>query len=230
MMLNPGTARSTAATASARAELIDHLRESGIRDERVLHAIAMVPREEFVQDAFRHRAYEDSALPIACGQTISQPYTVAMMTQLLEAEPGMKVLEVGTGSGYQAAVLHTLGLKVFTIERHFELLQNARAVFQKLGYNIASHLGDGTLGWSTFAPYDRIVVTAGAPDIPTSLLRQLAPDGRLVIPIGGRQQQRMQAAIKIGDTSQYDVFDYGEFKFVPLVGRNAWDQESGGQE
>lgn len=220
------TGARSSTTAMARGELIDLLRERGIHDERVLHAVAMVPREEFVPTAFRHRAYEDSALPIACGQTISQPYTVAVMTQALEAEPGMKVLEIGTGSGYQAAVLHMLGLKVFTIERHFDLMQGARAVLERLGYNIASHLGDGTLGWSTFAPYDRIVVTAGAPEIPSTLLRQLAPDGRLVIPIGDRDVQRMHVAAKVGDTNQYDVFDHGEYKFVPLVGRNAWDRDA----
>ncbi|MBS1910911.1 MAG: protein-L-isoaspartate(D-aspartate) O-methyltransferase [Bacteroidetes bacterium] len=212
-------------TASARAELIDHLRERGITDERVLHAIAMVPREEFVPTAFKHRAYEDSALPIACGQTISQPYTVAIMTQALQAEPGMRVLEIGTGSGYQAAVLAMLGLKVFTIERHYDLLHAARQTLERIGCNVATHLGDGTVGWSAFAPYDRIVVTAGAPEIPSALLRQLAPDGRLVIPIGGREQQNMQVVVKIGDTNQYDVFDYGEYKFVPLIGRNAWERD-----
>lgn len=223
-MINSST--RSAATATALAELIDLLRDRGVHDERVLHAIAMVPREEFVQSAFRHRAYEDCPLPLACGQTISQPSTVAMMSQLVDGTPGMKVLEIGTGSGYQAAVLHTMGYKVFTIERHFELLQQARRVLDAIGCNVASHLGDGTLGWSTFAPYDRIVVTAGAPEIPSPLLRQLAPDGRLIIPIGDRTQQSMHVAIKVGDTSQYDVFDHGTFKFVPLVGRNAWDVDA----
>lgn len=206
-------------------ELIALLREKGVRDERVLRAVSLVPREEFVPSAFRHRAYEDSALPIGSGQTISQPYTVAMMTQLLEAEPGMKVLEIGTGSGYQAAVLHMMGLKVFTIERHYDLLHQARITLDKIGCNVASHLGDGTLGWSSFAPYDRIIVTAGAPTIPSSLLKQLAPNGRMVIPTGGREAQRMEVVMKLGDSNEYDVYDYGEFKFVPLIGRNAWDRD-----
>lgn len=209
----------------ARSELIEMLRERGITDERVLQAISLVPREVFTPSAFQQRAYEDSALPISCGQTISQPYTVAMMTQLLEAQPGMKVLEIGTGSGYQAAVLHAMGMKVFSIERHADLLADARRNLEKIGANVATHLGDGTLGWSSYAPYDRIIVTAGAPRIPSPLLRQLAPDGRLVIPIGNRDLQRMEVAIKVGDTNEYDLYDYGEFKFVPLIGRNAWDKD-----
>lgn len=212
-------------TTQARLLLADALRERGITDERVLHAIATVPREEFVPPAFRRRAYEDEALPIACGQTISQPFTVAMMTELLEAREGMSVLEIGTGSGYQAAVLCFMGLRVFTIERHVELLQQAREQLSKAGCNVATHLGDGSLGWSTFAPYDRIIVTAGAPTIPSALLKQLAPEGRLVIPIGDQNAQRMQVVIRVGDTNQYDVFEHGEFKFVPLIGRNAWKKE-----
>jgi protein-L-isoaspartate(D-aspartate) O-methyltransferase len=209
----------------ARNGLIETLRERGVTDERVLRAVSLVPREEFVPSAFSHRAYEDSALPIGSGQTISQPSTVALMTQLLEAAPGMKVLEIGTGSGYQAAVLYMMGLKVFTIERHYDLLHQARLVLDRIGCNVASHLGDGTLGWSAFAPYDRIIVTAGSPDMPSSLLKQLAPNGKLVIPIGSRESQRMEVATKIGDTNEYDVFDHGEFKFVPLIGRNAWDRD-----
>jgi len=211
-----------------RQEMVENLRARGITDERVLDVIARLPREEFVSSAFRSRAYEDDALPIACNQTISQPYTVARMTQLLEARPGMKVLEIGTGSGYQAAVLCMLGLKVFTIERHAELLRGARENLARVGCNVATHLGDGTLGWMTFAPYDRIIVTAGAPEIPQPLLRQLAPDGRLIIPTGGRDAQRMEMVFKIGDTGQYDVYDYGEFKFVPLIGRNAWERGGAG--
>ena len=211
-----------------RQEMVESLRARGITDEAVLSAIARIPREEFVPSAFRTRAYEDDALPIACNQTISQPYTVARMTELLEAEPGMKVLEIGTGSGYQAAVLAMLGMRVFTIERHAELLRQARESLARVGCNVATHLGDGTLGWMTYAPYDRIIVTAGAPEVPRPLLRQLAPDGRLLIPTGGRDAQRMQMAIKVGDTGQYDLYDYGEFKFVPLIGRNAWEREGTG--
>ncbi len=209
----------------ARRELVAVLRQRGIYDEQVLHAIATVPREEFVPPAFRHRAYEDDALPIGCGQTISQPFTVATMSQLLEASPGMKVLEIGTGSGYQAAILCMMGMRVFTVERHADLLARARAALTAVGCNVATYLGDGTVGWNTYAPYDRIIVTAGAPVIPSSLLRQLAPDGRLIIPTGDRQSQQMQMAVKLGDTSEYDVYEYGEFKFVPLIGRNAWSQD-----
>lgn len=211
----------------ARRELVDGLRERGIVDEDVLRAIGSIPREEFVPAAFRHRAYDDDALPIGQGQTISQPYTVAMMSQLLEARPGMKVLEIGTGSGYQAAVLCVMGMKVFTIERHVELFRQARENLERIGCNVASYLGDGTVGWSAYAPYDRIIVTAGAPVIPSMLLKQLAPDGRLVIPTGGRESQRMQVAVKVGAASEYDLYEYGEYKFVPLIGRNAWSVEEG---
>ncbi|MDT8325282.1 MAG: protein-L-isoaspartate(D-aspartate) O-methyltransferase, partial [Bacteroidota bacterium] len=155
----------------ARSQLVDILRGRGIDDKGVLDAIAAIPRHVFVQDVFRPRAYEDSALPISCQQTISQPYTVAFMTQLLRVQPGDKVLEIGTGSGYQACVLAEMGARVFTIERHFDLLEQARSRFDQLGYNVASKVGDGSIGWSQFAPYRGIIVTAGAPDIPPSLLR-----------------------------------------------------------
>jgi protein-L-isoaspartate(D-aspartate) O-methyltransferase len=212
----------------ARLALLDILRSRGITDELVLSAIGKVPREEFVPPAFRHRAYDDDALPIDCSQTISQPYTVAVMSQSLEARTGMSVLEIGTGSGYQAAVLWHMGLRVFTVERHQDLLRQARERFERIGCSIASHLGDGTLGWSAFAPYDRIIVTAGAPEIPSALLKQLAPDGRLVIPIGDFVNQTMQVAVKVGDSAQYDLFEYGNFKFVPLIGRRGWQKEGNG--
>jgi protein-L-isoaspartate(D-aspartate) O-methyltransferase len=217
-------------TAQARRELADALRQRGVRDERVLRAIVSLPREEFVPPGFRNRAYDDDALPISCGQTISQPFTVAMMTELLEAEQGMSVLEIGTGSGYQAAVLCFMGLRVFTVERHVELLQQARENLIRVGCNVATHLGDGSVGWSTYAPYDRIIVTAGAPDIPGALLKQLAPDGRMVIPIGDQSAQKMQVVIRLGDTNQYDVFEHGDFKFVPLIGRNAWQKDEAPRE
>ncbi len=220
---------SLSGTAQARLGLIQTLREKGITDENVLQAINRVPRELFVPDAFQARAYDDSALPIECQQTISQPYTVAVMSQQLEAKEGMKVLEIGTGSGYQAAVLYFMGLRVFTIERHEKLLETARKRLNKLNCNVAMLAGDGSLGWSTYAPYDRIIVTAGAPEIPQSLLKQLAPNGRLVIPVGARESQRLQVVVRDGEENQYDVYDCGEFKFVPLIGRKAWkidDKES----
>ncbi len=219
-----------ASTVAARQALIEGLRERGITDENVLRAILTVPREEFVPNAFRHRAYEDGALPISCNQTISQPFTVALMSQYLEASEGMSVLEVGTGSGYQAAVLCMMGLRVFSVERHAELLQLARERLDRVKCNVATYLGDGTLGWSSFAPYDRIIVTAGAPTIPPALLKQLAPNGRLVIPIGDRATQQMQLVVRHGDMAEYDVFEFGECKFVPLVGRGGWNGEEAQRE
>ena len=217
--------RSSGSSQHARQGLLDELRAKGINDERVLQAIARIPREEFVPSTFRHRAYDDDALPIACAQTISQPYTVAMMSQLLEAKPDMSVLEIGTGSGYQAAVLFYMGLRVFTVERHAELLAQARERLSRIGVNVATHLGDGTVGWSQFAPYDRIIVTAGAPEVPTALLKQLAPNGRLVVPVGDTASQMMKVVTRRGDSDEFDTADAGSFKFVPLIGREGWRKE-----
>jgi protein-L-isoaspartate(D-aspartate) O-methyltransferase len=203
-----------------RAEMIDLLRQRGITDEKVLKAMEKVERHLFVGEHFVNRAYDDTALPIDCQQTISQPYTVAFMTENLQVQKGDRVLEVGTGSGYQAALLGEMGAHVFTIERHFELLHKARKLFDTLGYNIASKVGDGTVGWSEFAPFDRIIVTAGAPDIPPPLLKQLADDGRLVIPVGSMEIQVLKVV-----TKQKDKFITEEkfgFKFVPLVGKEGW--------
>ena len=204
----------------ARQQLVTLLRSKGIKDERVLDAIAAVPRHEFIQEVFRHRAYEDSALPISCQQTISQPYTVAFMTQLLKVKSGDKVLEIGTGSGYQACILAEMGVRVFTIERHFDLLENARAHFEALGYNIASKVGDGTIGWSQFAPYQGIIVTAGAPDVPSSLLRQLDDGGHLVIPVGDQTTQNMVVVERKGE--EFVHTKSAGFKFVPLLGKEGW--------
>lgn len=214
-------------SSAERRSMIEDLRTRGITDERVLQAMSLIPREDFVEPTFRTRAYSDSALPIGAGQTISQPYTVASMSQALEAEPGMSVLEIGTGSGYQAAVLSLMGLRVYSIERHRALHERARATLEHLGCNVSLLHGDGSVGWSLNSPYDRIIVTAGAPEVPTVLLKQLAPDGRLVIPIGDRTTQRMEVVVRHGDRSEYDVFDYGEYRFVPLIGRTGW---SGGEE
>ena len=216
---------ATAALRTSRQDLLDQLRTRGISDEAVLKAIAKIPREEFVPTAFRHRAWEDGALPISCNQTISQPFTVAFQTQLLEATPGMNALEIGTGSGYQAAVLWALGLRVFTIERHADLLSQARQLLEAIGCNVAMRVADGTVGWSAFAPFDRIIVTAGAPATPPALLKQLSPNGRLVIPIGDKTTQRMKVFIRQQDSEQFDELDYGDFKFVPLIGREGWERE-----
>ncbi len=208
----------------ASLQLATELKEKGITNQLVLNGISLTQRDEFVSSGFRTRAWENEALPIECGQTISQPYTVAWMTQLLEPYEGMKVLEIGTGSGYQAAVLYNMGIRVWSVERIADLLANARKTFDRLGYNIATHLGDGTLGWSTFAPYDGILVTAGAPDVPQSLMRQLTVGGRLVIPVGDKSVQRLQVIQRVSE-DEYEVQDRGEFRFVPLIGRRGWIDE-----
>ncbi len=167
------------------AQLIEELRQEGIRDERVLDAVARTPREEFIDTPFAHSAYENTALPIACGQTISQPFVVAYMTEVLEVGPEMRVLEIGTGSGYQAAVLSYLCRRVYTVERHRPLLDAARARFERLKlHNIASRHGDGFLGWPEQAPFDRILLTAAAAEVPQTLIEQLKPGGMLVAPVG----------------------------------------------
>lgn len=204
----------------ARGQLVELLQKKGITDAAVLDAVASIPRHAFVQEVFKPKAYDDSALPISCQQTISQPYTVAFMTQLLQVRRGHKVLEIGTGSGYQACILAHLGARVFTIERHFDLLEQARRLMEELGYNIASKVGDGTIGWSQFAPFDGIIVTAGAPDVPQSLLRQLADGGRLVIPVGDQSTQDMIVVQRSGD--DFSHYRHAGFKFVPLVGKEGW--------
>jgi len=203
-----------------REEMIQLLRERGIADEQVIQAMRRVPRHRFVPEAFVYHAYEDRALPIGLNQTISQPYTVAFMTQALDVHEGNKVLEIGTGSGYQAAILAEMGARVFTIERYFELLQQARKTLEKLGYRVASKVGDGTVGWREFAPFDRIIVTAAAPEVPDPLLKQLNDDGRLVIPVGDLDVQELIIISKKGEElSEEKVFG---FKFVPLIGKKGW--------
>lgn len=200
--------------------MIALLKDRGITDERLLRAMAKVPRHLFVPPPFTNRAYDDSALPIGMMQTISQPYTVAFMTQALGVKPGDKVLEVGTGSGYQAAILAEMGAHVFTIERHMELLTRARKILEKLGYRVASKVGDGTLGWSEFAPYNGIIVTAAAPDVPDPLLKQLADGGKLVIPVGDLDVQNLLVVTRRGEeVERKEVFG---FKFVPLIGKMGW--------
>ena len=196
------------------------LEGKGITDPKVLSAMSKVERHLFVEGPFVNRAYEDSALPIGNEQTISQPYTVAFMTQALSLKPGEKILEIGTGSGYQSVILATLGCRVFTIERHLGLLSTARKIFDELHLRIASKGGDGTIGWSEFAPFDGIIVTAGAPDIPESLKKQLADGGRLVIPVGDREIQKLVIMKRAGESFKSE--EVLGFKFVPLVGKNGW--------
>ena len=203
-----------------RQEMIALLKERGISDDRLLRAMNAVERHLFVPEPFTNRSYEDSALPIGKGQTISQPYTVAFMTQALRVGEGEKILEVGTGSGYQAAVLAELGARVFTIERNLDLLAGARKLFDKLGYRIASKGGDGTIGWKEFAPFHGIIVTAGAPNIPGPLLSQLADGGKLVIPVGDMEIQTLIICARAGE--RIDRREVEGFKFVPLIGKMGW--------
>lgn len=208
-----------------RERLVEDLRRNGITDERVLSAVGAVPRHRFVEAALQPRAYEDEALPIGLNQTISQPFTVAYQTQLLGLREGDRVLEVGTGSGYQAAVLCEMGVRVYSIERHRQLLERTRRILKSLGYHVLAKVGDGTLGWADYAPFDGIVVTAGASDAPQSLLEQLRvegdqgrPGGRMVIPIGDAKGQKMNLFRRIAP-NQYEREEKHVFRFVPLVGK-----------
>ncbi len=200
-----------------RDRLVERLRQQGFRNETVLNVIRDTPRHLFVDEALSSRAYEDTALPIGYGQTISQPYVVAVMTDLVIANHPGKVLEVGTGSGYQAAVLAQLVDKVYTVERISPLLTRARRRFRQLGLqNVRASHDDGNMGWAAFAPYDSILVTAAAAEIPDSLLEQLSRNGRLIMPVGERDRQRLVLI-----TRKEDVYEQEEFEpvsFVPLLG------------
>lgn len=205
-----------------RKELVEGIRKKGIRDNRVLMAIESIPRHLFVDTALEMRAYEDTALPIGNGQTISQPYTVAAQTELLQVNKGDKILEIGTGSGYQAAILCHMGADVYSVERHEKLYHNAKEILKELGFRANLKLGDGTLGWSAYAPYDGIVVTAGAPVVPEDLVNQLSVRGRLVVPVGNQKRQTMIRIIRVSE-DQYDEEHHQNFKFVPLIGEKGWD-------
>ncbi len=204
-----------------RRNLIRTLIEKGIKDKAVLDAIQTVPRHYFFDKAFLEHAYQDKAFPIGEGQTISQPYTVAIQTELLEVKPGDKVLEIGTGSGYQCCILLELKAKVYTIEFNRKLYQQAKSFLQELGYKAHFHLGDGSQGWPTFAPYDKIIVTAGAPDLPKSLVEQLKPNGIMVIPIGNEDHQEMIRVTKDAD-GRISTGSHDFFRFVPLLGKFGW--------
>ena len=199
-----------------RDRLIDDLRKGGIKDERVLNAIRTVPRHQFVDEALASRAYENNALPIGHGQTISQPYVVAKMTEaLLESSP-KRVLEIGTGSGYQGAVLAALGLEVFTVERIGELLRTARKRFRMLGLNVRSKHDDGRIGWPEEGPFDAIIVTAAAPALVDALTEQLAAGGTLVAPVGGASGQNLLRLRKDAEGG-IEQTDLGPVIFVPLL-------------
>lgn len=207
-----------------REDLVDKLSEKGISDIYVLKAIGEVERHKFVPKAMRHHAYKDIALPIGFGQTISQPYTVAFMTQALRLLKQSKVLEIGTGSGYQAAILKRMGMDVFSIERNIDLYLKTRKILDELGLRINTKCGDGTIGWDEFAPYDGIIVTAGSPIIPESLKKQLAVGGRLVVPVGDKHSQTLKVITKL-ESDNFNIEDIPEFSFVPLIGREGWNQK-----
>ena len=218
MRLQPEAIGLGMTSQRVRDRLIERLRASGIVDERVLNAIRTVPRHLFVDEALATRAYEDTALPIGHGQTISQPWVVAKMTEALFADDAQpkKVLEVGTGSGYQGAILAALGLEVYTVERIGELLRIARKRFRTLGLNVRSKHDDGRIGWPEHAPFDAIVVTAAAPALVDALTAQLAPGGTLVAPVGGSGGQVLQRLRKDADGA-IARSDLGQVIFVPLL-------------
>lgn len=200
------------------------LEERGIEDERVLEAFRSVPRHEFVNPPYRDQAYGDRALPTEHGQTISQPYMVASMTEYLRVESGNTVLEIGTGSGYQTAILLELGARVFTVERNGELSARARVRLSRLGYDdrVAFRVGDGTEGWPEHAPYDRVLVTAGAPSVPEPLKKQAGPDARIVIPVGSKARQELVVLSREGGGEWSEDRTTG-CVFVPLTGSEGWE-------
>ncbi len=204
-----------------REELIIKLRKKGIKDENVLSAMSKVERHKFVQQAMISHAYDDVALPIGYGQTISQPYTVAVMTEALQLQKGSKVLEIGTGSGYQAAILYKMGMKVFSIERNENIYRKVQKFFDDNEIRVVVRCSDGTIGWNEFAPYDGIIVTAGSPSVPENLKKQLALGGRLVIPVGDRKQQSLIILHKV-EENRFETKEVPNFKFVPLIGKEGW--------
>lgn len=208
-----------------REELVKILIKSGIRNEKVINAFKKVRREYFVTPELKRLAYDNSALPISFNQTISQPYTVAFMTQLLDVKEGSKVLEIGTGSGYQAAILCELGAEVYSVERIEHLYNESKKVLHNNRYKVKLKCSDGTLGWKEHAPYDGIVVTAGSPELPDTLVKQLAVGGKLVIPIGDRDTQEIWQVIRVKDENDnefLDIYKHKNFKFVPLIGKEGW--------
>ena len=210
-----------------RRQLIERLQERGIRDLEVLRAFDTIPRHEFLPEAVRHRAYEDAPVPIGFGQTASQPSLQALYMQLLQLGANDKVLEVGTGSGFQTAVLAQLVDRVYSVERVRELGVRARETLERLRIsNVAILIGDGTIGWSRYGPYDAILVAAGGPEIPEPLVTQLAMGGRMLIPVGGLEAQRLMLVKRTEEGMQYE--EVLDCTFVPLLGRFGWDEQRPG--
>jgi len=205
----------------ARKQLVETLKKRGIADEGVLKAVGKVPRHFFFDETFWNQAYKDIAFPIGDGQTISQPYTVAYQTELLHIRKGDKVLEIGTGSGYQTCILLELGAEVYTIERQPNLYNRTVKVLPYMGYKPHFFLGDGSKGLPQHAPYDKIIVTAGAPFVPDLMLKQLHIGGILVIPVGDEKTQKMVTVIRSGE-NDFEKIELDTFRFVPLVGNQAW--------
>ncbi|MFC3196863.1 protein-L-isoaspartate(D-aspartate) O-methyltransferase [Parapedobacter deserti] len=205
----------------ARKQLVELLKKRGITDKNVLTAIGKVPRHYFFDETFWNQAYKDIAFPIGDGQTISQPYTVAYQTELLHIKPADKVLEIGTGSGYQTCILMELGAEVYTIERQPNLYSRTIQVLPYMGYQPHFFLGDGSKGVPEHAPYDKILVTAGAPFIPDIMLKQLRIGGVMVIPVGNEKEQKMVTILKVAE-QEYERIELDTFRFVPLVGDQAW--------
>jgi len=194
----------------------------GIKDKKVIEAFLIVPREKFVSENLKEFAYDDTPLPIGEGQTISQPYIVALMTELLQLKGGEKVLEIGTGSGYQAAILSEIGCDVYSVERIPSLATRAGKILQQLGYIVKIKIGDGTLGWEEYAPYDGIIVTAAGPRTPQSLLTQLKEGGRIVMPVGDMYLQELIRITKV--KGKFIKENFGGCQFVPLKGKEGWNE------
>ena len=205
-----------------RQKLVDSIRSKGIKDERVLNALNTIPRHLFLDSSFLEFAYEDKPFPIGSGQTISQPYTVAFQSELLDIKKGLKVLEIGTGSGYQACVLEEMGAKVFSVERQKKLFTKTKLFLKELGYKAKLFYGDGNKGVEAFAPYDRILITAAAPNIADALITQLKPGGILVVPLGKGGVQTMMKVTKNAD-GKVSSENFGDFRFVPLLKNKAND-------
>jgi protein-L-isoaspartate(D-aspartate) O-methyltransferase len=199
----------------------NHLRKRGIKDERIMNAFLQIERHHFIESLFADRAYADSSVPISDGQTISQPYIVAKMTELLNLKENDKVLEVGTGSGFQASILAVIGMQVYSIERHQKLLNSAREKFSQYKLAVKTMLGDGTIGWPDESPFQGIIVTAGGPMIPKALLNQLDQDnGKLVMPVGDKKKQELICVTRNG--SDFSRENHGACIFVPLIGREGF--------